>query len=143
MEICFYDVASRFGAFTDVWLMYFVMKLQWDSVFDRFWSRFWHPRYISTCRVPQTSPDDNKNPTRRLARPPDAVGSEQLAEAMGALRSTFKRVVCLVFNINYTALSLVKVVLFMLRKRNTAYSKNVFTEPAFYNSTVSIRPWTA
>ena len=52
--------------------------------------------------------------TRRLPRSPDAVVLEQLAEAMGALRSTFKRVVCLVFNINYTALSLVKVVLFML-----------------------------
>ena len=41
--------------------------------------------------------------------------SEQLAEAVGALRGTFKRVICLGFNINYIALSLVKVVLFMLR----------------------------
>ena len=78
--------------------------------------------------------------TRRLARPPDAVVLEQLAEAMGALRSTFKRVVCLVFNINYTALSLVKVVLFMLRNsREIVYIRRMFlrnprfiTQPFLY-----------
>ena len=65
---------------------------------------------------------------------------EQLAEAMGALRSTFKRVVCLVFNINYTALSLVKVVLFMLRNsREIVYIRRMFlrnprfiTQPFLY-----------
>ena len=80
------------------------------------------------------------NGTRRLARPPDAVVLEQLAEAMGALRSTFKRVICLVFNINYTALSLVKVVLFMLRNsREIVYIRRMFlrnprfiTQPFLY-----------
>ena len=40
------NFTNHFNAFSDIWLMYFVMKLQWDSVFDRFWIRFWYPRGV-------------------------------------------------------------------------------------------------
>ena len=60
-----------------------------------------------------TASHRNSN-TRRLTRPPDAIGDELLAEAVGALAQYIKSCNLIGFNINYNTLSLMKVVVFML-----------------------------